>query len=53
MRFALLQMKIAIAKLILKFEFSTCEQTTIPMQFNPTTPFLTPKADIFLTLHTL
>ncbi|KAG5669750.1 hypothetical protein PVAND_000044 [Polypedilum vanderplanki] len=53
MRFALLQAKIAIAKLILNFEFSVCDKTTIPIEFNASTPFLTPKSEIYLSVKKL
>lgn len=53
MRFALLQAKIAVAKLILNYEFSISEKTEIPIQFNVSTPFLTPKSDIYLSLKCL
>ncbi|KAL7026322.1 hypothetical protein ACKWTF_013855 [Chironomus riparius] len=53
MRFAQMQVKIAIAKLISNFEFSTCEKTEIPMKYNLSSPFMTPKSDIFLSLKLL
>jgi cytochrome P450 family 6 len=36
MRYGLMQSKLALIKLLLKFKFSTCEKTTIPMKLSPT-----------------
>ncbi|XP_067009313.2 probable cytochrome P450 6a14 [Anabrus simplex] len=38
MRFGLLQSKIGLFTLLSKYEFSVCEQTEIPLKFNPKSP---------------
>lgn len=53
MRFGLMQSKIGIAKLIMAYEFSVCEKTTIPMKFIPSQPFLTPTDGMWLNLKVL
>lgn len=41
-RFGMLQVKLALVKLLTNFDFSVCHKTTIPMEFKPTAPFLCP-----------
>lgn len=49
----MLQMKIALVKLLMNFEFSVCEKTTIPMDFVKSAPFLSPIAGMCLKVERL
>jgi cytochrome P450 family 6 len=41
-RFGMLQVKVALVKLLTNFDFSVCSKTTIPMKFKPAAPFIAP-----------
>lgn len=41
-RFGMLQVKLALVKLLTNFDFSVCHKTTIPMKFKAAAPFLAP-----------
>lgn len=47
-RFGILQVRIALVKLLQQFEFSTCPQTPIPMKYNPARLLLAPIDGIWL-----
>jgi len=48
-----MQAKLGVVKLLLNFEFSTCEKTTIPMKFVPSSPFLAPVGGMWLNVEKL
>ncbi|KAG5669753.1 hypothetical protein PVAND_000047 [Polypedilum vanderplanki] len=50
-RFALMQSKIGITKLITNFVFMPCDKTTIPMKYVPSAPFLAPVNGIQLKVE--
>lgn len=50
MRFGMMQSKVAIVKLLQNYELSTCDKTTIPMKFVPSSPFLAPVGGMWLEL---
>lgn len=52
-RFGMLQVKIALVKLLTNFELEVCEKTTIPMKFIPTAPFLSPVGGMWLKVNQL
>ena len=43
LKFALMEIKLALCKLIIKFKFHPCSKTQNPMKFNTVTPFLQTK----------
>jgi hypothetical protein len=49
----MLQAKLGIAKLVVNFEFSPNEKTTIPMEFSPTALFLAPANKMWLSVRKL
>lgn len=52
-RFGMLQVKIALVKLLTNYEFDICEKTTIPMEFVAAAPFLAPVGGMWLQLNQL
>lgn len=52
-RFGMMQVKVALVKLLTKFEFSVCDQTTIPMKFVTSAPFLAPVGGMWLQVKRL
>lgn len=47
-RFGILQVRIALVKLLQQFEFSTCSKTQIPIKYNPARLLLAPIDGIWL-----
>lgn len=47
-RFGLMQTKVAIVKLITKYEVQPCEKSPIPMKFIPSNPFVSPVGGMWL-----
>lgn len=47
-RFGILQVRIALVKLLQQFEVSTCSKTPIPMKYNPSRLLLAPINGIWL-----
>lgn len=47
-RFGMLQVKLALVKLLTNFDLSVCERTTIPMEFKASAPFMAPVDGMFL-----
>lgn len=52
-RFGMLQVKLALVKLLTNFEFTVSDKTTIPMKFVPSAPFLSPVGDMWLHVKRL
>lgn len=50
MRFGMMQSKIGIVKLLLNYELSICDKSTIPMKFNPSQAFLAPIDGMWLNV---
>lgn len=48
MRFAMMEAKTGLVEIITKFEISPCENTQIPIKFNPRSILLTPNEPICL-----
>lgn len=47
-RFAEMEMKLALAELLIKYEVEPCEKTTIPMVFSKRSLIVTPENGIWL-----
>lgn len=52
-RFAMLQVKLALVKLLTNYEFTVGEKTTIPMKFIAAAPFLAPVGGMWLEVKRL
>lgn len=52
-RFAMLQMKIALVKLLDNFEFSVCSRTNYPIKYNTRSFLLTPEKGMWLKVSKL
>lgn len=52
-RFGMLQVKIALVKLLTNYELEICEKTTIPMKFIPAATFLSPVGGMWLRINHL
>lgn len=53
MRFGLMQSKLAVVKILQHFEVLVNDKTTIPMQFIPSSPFLSPVGGMWLDLKAI
>lgn len=53
LRFGMLQMKIALVKLMTNFEIKVCDKTPNPLEFVPSAPFLAPVGGMWLELKRL
>lgn len=53
MRFGLMQSKVAVAKIILNYDITTNERTSIPLKFIPSAPLLAPVDGMWLNLMKL
>lgn len=52
-RFGLMQTRIALIQILLNFRVLPTEKTPIPLKFDPTTPVLSSKNDMWLKLDKL
>lgn len=52
-RFGMLQMKIAIVKLLMNFEINVCDKTPMPLEFVKSAPFLAPIGGMWLEMKKL
>lgn len=52
-RFGMLQVKLALVKLLTNYEFKVCERTPIPMKFIAAAPFLAPAGGMWLEVKSL
>nr|CAD7591204.1 unnamed protein product [Timema genevievae] len=50
MRFGLMQVKVGLATLLSKYEFSICEKSSVPLILSPVSPLTTAKAGIWLKI---
>lgn len=50
-RFGVMQTKIAIVKLLIKFKFSPCAKTPIPMKFAPSSSLQSPLGGMWLKVE--
>lgn len=50
MRFGMMQSKIGIVKILLNYELSLCDKSTVPMVFHPAQAFLAPIDGMWLNV---
>lgn len=53
LRFAMMEVRIALYMLLMNFEFFVCGRTVIPMRFSKTDLFSTPESGVWLNVRKL
>lgn len=53
LRFGMMQARIGLIKMLLNFEFATCEKTPVPMAFGLNPIVLSPKENIYLKIKSI
>ncbi|XKL69679.1 hypothetical protein PGB90_007448 [Kerria lacca] len=51
LKLAKIEIKCCLANILLKYSFSRCESTEVPLQFKPWSIFLAPKTNKYCTLY--